>query len=379
MGRVAEPPADATAATASSALLRLLPGDEFLPSAGLVAAVNALAGTAAPVGRDPDAEQLLRDEVEAFASGYWGLTPADRRSAWTELSRRGADAARLRELEPGLDVSAPPLADPAAEELAALFRDLFVLPPRERAIRRNAWLLEHAPDVDKWRAARAVVRRDAPALAALEPDLGAALDPGFHLGFTAFVEGASAAPIAVAPVEPVEIRAARQVAPRPGGGGWNGGPTIGGAALFGLFVIVKLLSMLGRSDTTTNSPSVPRLPNYSAPATNPPRPVVPVARTYTPTEVAEFEQYELQKAEGRDVQAPLAYAGWRLAGRPRGATPPEQPRTVIHFDRFVIQDCDGYERKKSGPKPVLYDVWLTAGKPALPGSYPILNPDPERR
>ncbi|MBN9123091.1 MAG: hypothetical protein J0I06_28785, partial [Planctomycetes bacterium] len=167
------------------------PGDDFLPPVERVAAVNSLAGAGAPVRRDADVERLLRDEVEALAARFWALAPGDRLLAWADLSRRGAAPVRLRELEPGLDVAAPAPADPAAEELAALVRELFVLLPRARAVRRNAWLLERAAEAEKWRAAHAVLRRDAPALAALEPGLWAALDPDRQTAFAAFAEGAT--------------------------------------------------------------------------------------------------------------------------------------------------------------------------------------------
>lgn len=366
-------PADATAGTASSALLRLLPGDEFLPPAGEVAAVNALAGTAAPVGRDPDVEQLLRDEVESFAGNFWALAPADRRPAWAELSRRDADAVRLRELEPGLDVSAPLLADPAADELAALVRELFVLPPRERAIRRNMWLLEHAPDVEKWRAARAVVLRDAPALAALDPDLGAALDPGFHCAFAFFVEGATAAPIAVAATTARVTPSRGQetgVLPLPVKGS-KGGFTMGWVVVFGLFMAVKLLLSFGRSDTTTGSQSVPRLPNYSAPTPDPSRPGTPAPRTFTGADVIAFEQYERAFDAGKRGDPPPGYAAWRLADRPRGASPTGAGENSVFLGPVALDDFRAYERSRSGPPPKYYADWVLAGRPRSPGPIPV--------
>ena len=69
-------PTDATAEVAESVFLNALSRTGFFPAAEQVAAVNALAGTAAPLGRDEDVKQLLRDEVAAFAARFWSLDPA---------------------------------------------------------------------------------------------------------------------------------------------------------------------------------------------------------------------------------------------------------------------------------------------------------------
>jgi hypothetical protein len=394
-------PVDAAPEVAAAAFLRALPDDNFLPPAERVAAANALVGTAAPTGRD-DVEQLLRDEVEAFATKYWTLTPADRLTAWADLSRRGADAARLRELEPGLDVTASPLADPAAEELATLVRALFVLPPRVRAIRRNTWLLEHAPTAEKWRAAYATFRSNAPALAALEPQLRATLAPEFQSALAAFVEGGTARPTSAAPVgsagmnAPRPVLAAEPVTPRPTGEGWKGGSVIGGGTLFVLFIIIKVLSLLARSDAPPSRTPAPQLPNYSAQTYTPqsqmpnyPAPdytpptitaPLPAMPTFTPAQVAEFEKYEQEKAAGNDPPVPLAYAGWRLAGRPRGipaAVKPAVPdKNSIYLDGLQILVCQNYDRRMSGRIPMNYAAWVAAGKPSAAGYVPLPTPDP---
>jgi hypothetical protein len=141
-------PPDAGASAARAAFLRRLAAEGFIPPESVVAAVNVLAGTACPVTpaavdgpTGPDAE------VEEFVRAYWSLAPAARRARWETLfagNRNGSTRAVLRRLEAGLDVVVFPHADTIAEEIADLVRELFLLPPRERSLRRATWLVEHA-------------------------------------------------------------------------------------------------------------------------------------------------------------------------------------------------------------------------------------------
>jgi hypothetical protein len=398
-------PMDAPPADAGAAFLRTLPGDDFAPPAERVAAANALAGTAAPIGRDAEIERLLRDEVAALGARFWSLAPVDRLLAWSELSRLKAAPEHLRSLEPGLDVVVPELSDPAAGELAALIRELFVMPPRARAIRRNTWLLERAAEADKWRAAHATLQRDAPALAALEPELRTALDPNRRDAFAAFVEGASAGPdrptrmsseVALAGFAG---RVRHRRAGDTGGGsapGYVGDEYAYEAAdrarakrIFQLSVIaiaVLVVCVLGgignrakRESAIAKRPdgpvSAPRSSGSPAPiyplSSEPPAPTI---RQFTVAEVAEFEKYELDLAAGVPRQQPSAYAVWRLVGRPRGVDD-EKPFTlspsVVEFDRDAIRACVEYDRRKTGEPPSLYHLWLAAGRPAFAGSYPL--------
>ncbi len=316
---------------AAAAFLRGLPDEGFLPSSERVAAANALAGTAAPVGRAPDVERLLRDELGTFAARYWALTPAERRGAWIDLARRGADATRLRELEPGLDVPAPALADPTAEALAALVRALFVMPPRARAIRRNTWLLEHATEVVKWRTALAVVQRDAPALSALEPRLREILALEFGSALAAFVEGASTA----SGSDPSVARDVADFAARMREYERTGGASPPGLAeradraygkLFNGLGIAFVLILVGGLAAGVRS--------------------------------------------SRESATPQPPAGYQVP-----TLPPSPERSSYSFDSVAIQACRDYDRGKSRWKPVLYDRWVAAGKPTTPGVYPLAYQD----
>lgn len=378
-------PESASADDALAALLRALPETEFVPPAERVAAANALAGTAAPVGRAFDVEEALRDEVTGFAARFWSLAPPDRLVAWADLSRRGADAVRLRELEPGLDVAVSTLADPAAEELAALVRELFVLPPRARAIRRNQWLLEHAADADAWRAAHAALLRDAPALAALEPRLKQVLEPASRATLAEFAEGATAHPLDRTRASGA-VYVARQNAPasRTAGGeagtpGYVDGEYAYEAAdgrrarsiLHGS--LVALITLVGgccvvnrflpRSGSDGARPSAPTAWNYapgrtdSAPRT-----------TFTDAEVNDFEFHE--RTHGSSVRStpPRDYWAWVAAGRPRvrGAAAPPVGR-VVYTTEEQIRAFQSYDIHRSGLRPEYYAEWVRSNRPTKPG------------
>jgi hypothetical protein len=387
---VLDAPAGAPAEIVVATFLRSLPADKFVPPAERVGAANALAGTAAPVGRNPDAERLLGAEVDAFAAGYWDLEPAARLTRWSDLSRRGADAARLRELEPGLDVPVPPAVHPVADELARLVRELVVLPPRARAIRRNEWLLAHAAEAEKWRAASAALRRAAPELVELEPALRNALDPAFASPLKGFAARASAPPVPVVPSEAIDalrkaakplVEAARSVGgTKSGGNGW-GGSTLGGGAVFVLFIIVKVVGALTNSSHTTPTyPSLPRVQDYSVPVI-PKLNTPPAVRTFRPEEVDAFRKYEQERAAGKEPTQPIGYFLWIDAGCPPGdanASPTTLPRQEIQFSVSTIHSCQEFEAGRSTSKPFLYDLWLEAGKPTRPGKYPVGTPKPPR-
>ncbi|HSQ57042.1 MAG TPA: hypothetical protein VLM40_14990, partial [Gemmata sp.] len=107
----------------------------------------------------------------------------------------GEDAAatRLFALQPGLEVETEPLLDLDMQELASLARELFVLRPRDRAIRRNEWLLANASRHDHFRRAAKALKQSRPAIAALEPTLMARLSIEF--GIKTFAKAANRPPI----------------------------------------------------------------------------------------------------------------------------------------------------------------------------------------
>jgi hypothetical protein len=170
--RVLGIPPDATAGAARAGFARLLRAEGFLPPEAAVAAANLLAGTALPV--TPVGDDLVAGEVAAFAGAFWSLPPADRRARWIDLAARAtaeANAARLLALEPGLGVEVGKYEDPAAGDLAACARELFLLEPRARAVRRAEWLASRAYWVTALFPAGKRVRDADPALVSLDPPL----------------------------------------------------------------------------------------------------------------------------------------------------------------------------------------------------------------
>src|SRR5262245_31946839 len=162
------------AAEAAAEFLAGLPAVGFVPPDARVAALNALAGTDVP----EDGGSGLAAEVEEFARRFWSLEPADRGAAWAGLARRAENsplAGRVLDLRPGLDVPSEPVSDPSAEEVAALARELFVLPAGERAVRRNEWLLANAERHHELVRGAAALARQRPALVPLDPVLAARL------------------------------------------------------------------------------------------------------------------------------------------------------------------------------------------------------------
>ncbi len=388
-------PAGADPEAALAAFLRSLPGYDFLPPPERAAAVNALAAAAVPVGKDGTTERLLREEVDGFAARFWALDPADRRTEWAELVRRGAPAARLRALEPGLDVNPGPLADPAAGELAALVRELFLLPPRDRAIRRNTWLAARAGEADRWRAAFATVLAAAPALAALDGQLGLAFRPDSDLaalaGASAESEAGSGRPVS-AGVADFRVRmrdyeeataarreraarrdrvyeeaaaARREKAARanPGIPGWLR-ITCGTLSIW--------MVVAGFRATITNRrepalPSRPPTPSYIDSPTAPSAAPSLLFRVFSVAEVANFERYE----RDRRGSPPADYATWVSAGRPVGLSNLQRFQTGFMYDRGQILQFQEYDRTKRGPAPTFYENWVKVGKPTEPGSYSL--------
>ncbi|HEX4608193.1 MAG TPA: hypothetical protein VH092_08300 [Urbifossiella sp.] len=158
---------------ARTALLERLTRDGFVPPDG-TATWSAAARCAA-----------FAAEVEAFAVAFWSLAPAGRRQRYETLweTRYGPAAARLAELEPGLDMVPVPQPDPVGEEVEQLIRDLFVLHPRDRTACRATWAAAAAAEAEPQKpsvADRAAVAVVGP-VAGLERGLLGVLREGVRL------------------------------------------------------------------------------------------------------------------------------------------------------------------------------------------------------
>jgi hypothetical protein len=135
-------PGDDAPATRAD-FLRDLAGHGFAPPEGWPLLANDRLGSALPVTPDASAalDASLAVAVDGFAAEFWELPPSERRERWAGLSARGGDRATtsfLAHLKRGLNEVARPDPDPVADELAGIARELFVLRPRPRAVRRMA-------------------------------------------------------------------------------------------------------------------------------------------------------------------------------------------------------------------------------------------------
>ena len=139
--------AEAAASQAREVFLRQLPSVDFAPPEESVVAVDRHARACLPVSSEairPDAESVQR-----FCSEFWGLLPAARRARWGELNgdaMNGPVSARLRALEPGLDVVVVSHPNALVDEVAVTVRELFTSDRRGQAI-RQAQFLARAADI----------------------------------------------------------------------------------------------------------------------------------------------------------------------------------------------------------------------------------------
>ncbi|MBA4064903.1 MAG: hypothetical protein C0501_14550 [Isosphaera sp.] len=374
-------PPGATAAEAAAAFLAGLPAAGFVPAPARVAAVNALAGATVPA--DPDEDDGAAAEVEAFAREFWSVAPAARRTAWDALRAGVGDgpvSARLLDLQPGLDVDPDPVPPgPAAEEVAALVKELFVLPPRERAVRRNGWLLANAGRHADLVAGTKELAHLRPDLVGLDPVLAARLSPAFDAA--AFAAAAEALPL----MEPVTPEWPEPSAWSPAGGGSQPSRAKTEGAGFGLpvywllivgfGVIVKLCGG-GLSDRSSPSRAPLPPPEYRPYS---PQPLIPqtTPRTSPLFHKAQVELFR-EYADNPQGPAPPSYQLWLEKGRPDGATG-LVPNAPVHWERIfgpkVIEECRLYERA-GGAKPGLYDAWVKYGRPGEVAAFvgPKANP-----
>jgi hypothetical protein len=314
-------------AAVRTAFLRGLPMDGFAPAETAVAAVNALAGTALPVGpqtADPRHAAAAAD-MDEFAAAFWDLPPADRRDRWADLGprvARPADRAFHAHLEPGLSVTVEPLPEPPVEALAAAVRSLFPMRPRHRAVRRAEWLAAHISDTD-WAVAARRFTTVAPTLAELEPTLIGVLNragPPLRASVPAvdptILAALNQAKSALRHLKEL-LRREQQAQPQPevpkdktGCGGCVQMVVIA----FGIRVIIALF----QSDRPTPVHVHPPLP----PARVAPAPAAPPFGL-TPEQMKALQNYDPKSGK----PPPVGEAMWRLMGGSPTAFPPRTPPT----------------------------------------------------
>jgi hypothetical protein len=183
--------AGSSPAAAQAAVLRHILDTDFVPSPRGREAIEVLCGRnlAAESRIENDARgkvaAQLRGEVETFTASFFGLLPGRRLERWQAL--RAACAAdptllsRLSALAPGLHVDRSTIEDRSESALVLVdsICEMFVMPPRARAIRRLelsdklGWGTKRS--IAKWPPAANRVKKRHPEIAALEPELLARL------------------------------------------------------------------------------------------------------------------------------------------------------------------------------------------------------------
>lgn len=173
-------PPDTTRDEARTAILRRLPEEQFLPPTDWRSAWDVLATPpSAAMPSSPIAwyveDGQLRRQLAEFVDKFWEHELVERRQHWQELLDRAAEhplvVARLRRLEPGLDVSAATVGDEPTAELAAEVRAQFVLPVTAAATRRRRFLERVRGQPRPWLQAAHRLRAERHDLARLTPDL----------------------------------------------------------------------------------------------------------------------------------------------------------------------------------------------------------------
>ena len=202
-------------------------------------------------------------------------------------------------------------ADPSVTEVSALCRELFVLPRRARAIRRNEWLLANAERHTDFVRAAAELRRVSPATALLDPVLFSRLTPGFAV--TEFVTGATAETLQAPPRElseptragfasqPSLDRSPRSETQRTG---FNPTWWIIGVVFFIIRVGVSI-----SSSSTRPEPQPIQIP--------PPDWRQTIRPDFSVSDLETFNRFDPESG----LMPPLGYQRWILAGKPKTPTP----------------------------------------------------------
>ncbi|MFO0802222.1 MAG: hypothetical protein U0791_03725 [Gemmataceae bacterium] len=312
--------ANAPAGVARAAFLKRLTADGFAPPEEAVWAANALAGTRLPLSEGGRAEvaAIEAEIVDRFAREYWSIPPGVRRERWNELAGQLTDAdakARMAELGAGLSMAAAPRESRPVEAVAAVIRDLFVLRPRDRIIRRTLWLFEHSDQALELRDAARQLRLEDFSLDALDPTLTVQLESDSPLE-------------AIAPLAPglsVVDRAEQDEFAAAASFFWQRSDEpiedtppqsdskgclillIGPVAAIFVLIASQFIPSCNWGKNKTR-------PEYRYEPPQPPA-EIPASRQYTYEEMRSFLEFEQRQAAGaKDEIPPPKYLYWRLSG-----------------------------------------------------------------
>ncbi len=331
-------PESATAAEAGCVFLRLLERADFVPSSLQVQALNALCRISVPVDESAEVRKREAAEVSAFAKEYWSLPPGVRRARWESLCTWCMSQSRLRELETGLDVEVTQLENADANELACLFRELFVLPRRERAIRRVKWLAEQAKSHSRWSQARNLLRREEPRLFALDKRFGEALAEECDLTVLLSIHVSQTVQFSVeqhdvTPDIAEYQQRARQYAAKTASGAWHSRFS-GVWIIIGMVIFTFLFAVASERDAERRRnkelnrgiqyPNEYQPPVAGSPPVNKEKLPVPT-RTFTDKEWMLFYNYKIDKRYDPKKRPPVGYFDWVISGKPQPTPEAKRP------------------------------------------------------
>jgi len=309
---------DASLAEARDAFLKRLTADGFVPPEEAVWAANALAGVklSLSLGGWAEAAATEAEIVDGFSRAYWSVPPDQRRERWHSLNAMLTDAeakSRMAELEAGLGFDTAPHENPSVESVSAAIRELYVLRPRERVVRRTGWLFEHCDQQQELRAAAQRLRLERSGLSLLVPSVSVQLECDSPLKFIGPLDPALSL---VDPAEADEYDANRVARPSTADPVQSNSKgcmmlLIGPVAALVVLVASQYIPSChwGKKDTRPQF-------RYEPAAT---APDYPVFRQFTVEDLRSFWEYEQRQARGeKDGIPPPKYMLWRLPSESSG-------------------------------------------------------------
>lgn len=358
-------PADADADAVRAAFLKQLAESDFVPPEDVPAAVNRLTRERLPLSADgrQEAARYEAADLDAFVATFWQLAPADRTRAWAALDIHCSDPdvrETLARLKPGLSVPVVRHENWPADKMAAFVRDTFLLPPRERGVRRMAWLADQAFSPAQADRVRYLHERDA-GTAGLDPQLMHDLlhPPAGPLAVLALPQ--EQLERIAAQDERAARKAERKAAKQPAEGGWK-------FSWHYLWVIALVVQVI--KGVSSNSPSKP-------PATYTPVPKVQMdadnlQQAVRQARYALYQYYDPASGQPK----PDGYDAWVKAGKPHPSeilfpgphipNPTQAEDIARGFSAEQIGTFQAHVPRAGWADPPGYAAWVLAGRPNTP-------------